>query len=66
MHVCILGVLIVPMEALSKDVQLVPTAFAGFYEEFHVQAGPLQSCLQGWGCLGCAVPLQKVIAPNLE
>lgn len=46
-HVCILGVLIVPMEALSKDVPLIPTAFGGFYEEFHVQAGPLQSCLQG-------------------
>lgn len=43
-----------------------PTGCAGFMEEFLVQVGPLQSCCKDEAALGCAIPLQKEIAPSLE
>lgn len=55
------------MEALSKDVQLVPHwSFWGLWKSFMFKQAPYRAVSGDEAALGCALPLQKVIAPNLE
>lgn len=66
-NVCILGFLIVPMEALSKDAQLVPHWLCWvLWKSFMFKQAPYRAVEGDEAALGCAVPLQEVIAPNLE
>lgn len=50
----------IPMEALSRAIQLVPPLVVlGFMEEFHVQAGPYRAAGGAEAELGYAVPYKK-------